>query len=204
MLNLKNKKSGITLVEVMVSMSILVMISLIVFVFQNDIYTFTSIFSETLTIQNKSVKTLKTITSEVRNLSYSSLGSYPIVEAEENSFVFYSDVDGDQLKERVRYFLDGDVLKKGVIKPTGIPLVYNSGDEVVIELLDNIVNGVIPIFQYYDDSYSGVGSSLEHPIQISSVRLLKMNLVIDYDVNNPPGAFSLTTQISMRNLKDNL
>jgi len=36
------------------------------------------------------------------------------------------------------------------------------------------------------------------------VRLVKITIVIDKDPQTPPGPMTLTTQISIRNLKDNL
>ena len=38
-------------------------------------------------------------------------------------------LDDDGLKEKIRYYLTGTTLKKGVIKPTGSPPVYLSANE---------------------------------------------------------------------------
>ena len=121
-----------------------------------------------------------------------------------SSFTFYSNVDDDSFKERVRYFLDGTTLKKGIIKPSGTPLTYNPADEAVSELIHGVANATTSIFSYYDKNYDGTNQALIEPIDIATVRLVKITIVTDKDPQTPPGPMTLTTQISIRNLKDNL
>lgn len=104
----------------------------------------------------------------------------------------------------MRYFQDGTVLKKGIIKPAGEPLSYNQADETIIEAIHDIANGATPIFTYYDTNYDGTTLPIEEPVDILDVRLLKITVLIDKNSSQPPGATSLITQVAMRNLKDNL
>ena len=46
-------------------------------------------------------------------------------------FIFYANIDSDTLYERVRFWVEGTILKKGVIKPTGVPLDYDLQNEDV-------------------------------------------------------------------------
>lgn len=200
----KKNNSGFSIIEVMVVIFIISLMSTVVAVFQKDIFSLDAVFSNSLVSQDQARRALKMMTSEIRPLSPSSVGAYPIVEVGQTSFIFYSDIDGDQLKERIRYFLDGAIFKKGIIKPLGNPLVYNPANEVISEIVRDVAIGTTQIFSYYDENYSGVTPPLAEPVNILSVRLVKITIVIDKDPNRSPGPITLTTQVSMRNLKDNL
>ena len=204
--NYKNYKSakGFSVIELLVGIFILTLIGIAVFMFQKDIFFLNRFLSGRLAAQDEVRRTFKTITAEVRQLSPSSLGAHPIAEANPTSFVFYSNIDGDTFKEKVRYFLDGTILKKGVIKPSGDPLSYNIADEIISEVVHDIANGATPIFSYYDTDYDGTTPPLGNPVDIPLVRLVKITVLIDQDPLRPPGVITLTTQVSMRNLKDNL
>jgi prepilin-type N-terminal cleavage/methylation domain-containing protein len=201
--NKQNIKTGFTLIEVMVVIFILALIGVAISNFQVNVFSLNKFLSGGLTAQDEARRALKTMTAEIRPLSPSSIGSYPIAQASPTSFTFYSDIDADALKERIRYFLDGATLKKGVIKPSGSPLTYNPANEQITELIHYVVNGATPIFSYYDKNYDGTTLSLSQPVDILMVRLVQVTIMINRDPSRA-GAITLTTQISMRNLKDNL
>jgi type II secretory pathway component PulJ len=197
-------KSGLSVIEVLVGIFILSLIGLAVYSFQKDVFSLNRIISGGLTAQDEARRSLKTMSAEIRTASPSSLGAYALVQTAPSSFTFYSNIDGDSFKERVRYFLEGTTLKKGVIKPSGSPLTYDPANEVITELIHDVANGTTSIFSYYDENYDGTTQPLAEPIDISAVRLVKITVVIDRDPTQPPGPMTLTTQINMRNLKDNL
>jgi hypothetical protein len=150
-------------------------------------------------------KAFVTMIAAIRTSSQSSSGAYAIDTASSTYFAFYSDLNGDGLKEKVRYYLSGKILKQGVIKPTGNPSVYNPANETITTLVNDVVNTAgQPIFYYYDDFYNGTSSAMSMPITIANVRLIKIDLLIDHDPIRPPAAQEFTTQVSIRNLKDNL
>lgn len=195
---------GFSLVEVLMAVAILTLVGVTIYTFQEDVFSFNRILTNGLTAQDEARRALRIMSAEIRTASPSSIGAYPIAEATNSSFTFYSNIGNDALKERIRYFLDGTVLKRGVIRSTGDPLTYNAASEVLVELVHGITNGVTPVFTYYDSSYDGTTLPLGTPINIALVRLVKVTLSIDPDLFQPPGATTLTTQISIRNLKDNL
>lgn len=202
--NRHNSKQGFTIIEILVSIFILTLIGLAVSSFAKDIFSLNRITSDSLTAQDETRRALKTMSAEIRTASPSSLGAYALAQSATSSFIFYSNIDEDSLKERVRYFLDGTTLKKGIIKPSGVPLTYNPVNEVISELTHNVANATTSIFSYYDKNYDGTTQPLVEPIDIATVRLVKITIMIDKDPQMPPGPMTLTTQISMRNLKDNL
>ncbi len=202
--HIRIKNKGFTLIEMLVTVAVFSIVALIVMSFARDVYYYDSVFSKGLTSYDEARKVLSPMTSEIRSASPSSLGSYAIEKADVNEFIFYSDIDNNGNKERIRYFLDGNILKKGVIKPTGSPLQYVSGSEVITNIITGVSNGATPIFTYYNSNYSGSGNPLVQPVSILEVRLVKINIMIDIDPNRPPAPIVVTTQVSIRNLKDNL
>ena len=199
-----NSKSGFFVIEVLVGIFIILLIGLAVYSFQKDIFSLNRTISGSLAAQDETRRALKSMSAEIRTASPSSLGAYALSQIATSSFTFYSNIDGDSFKERVRYFTDGSTLKKGVIKPSGTPLTYNPANEVISELTHDVANTVTSIFSYYDANYDGTIQPLAEPIDIAAVRLVKITIVIDKDPQAPPEPIVLTTQISMRNLKDNL
>lgn len=200
----ENFLAGFTLIEILVTMAIFSLIMGAVGLFARDIFYYNNIFSGGLTSYDDAKKILQPITSEIRSASPSSLGAYSIEIADNTNFVFYSDIINNGLKERVRYFLSGTNLMRGVIIPSGNPLKYLSNSETVSEIVHNIRNGSTPIFTYYDTNYNGSTSSLPIPVSVLSIRLVKITLIIDADPNRPPLPITVTTEANIRNLKDNL
>ena len=195
---------GFSLIELMVSIFVISLIGISVGGLQKSIFSMNRFFADTLSAQQEARTALKIMSAEIRTAGKSSVGSFPIVPpATATSFIFYSNIDNDSLKERVRYFLDGSMLKKGVIKPTGNPLTYNIANEVITTLMRNIVNGATPVFTYYDTNYDGTTPPIGDPVDVNAVRLVKVTFMIDKDIPQPPSALTIITQISLRNLKSN-
>lgn len=201
---IKKQQSGFSIVEFLVAMFILILMGLTIFYFQKDVFSFNGIISGVLNAQDETRRALKIMTAEIRTASPSSIGAYPVSEAATSSFIFYSNINSDSYKERVRYFLEGTTLKKGVINPSGSPLTYNPANETVSELVHDIANAATPIFSYYDENYDGTTQPLAEPINASEVLLVKITIIIDKNSARPPSPITMTTQISMRNIKDNL
>lgn len=196
---------GLTLVEVLVSISIMVLIGLAIANFSRDIFSYNSSLQSNLTVQLDARKVLRTAITELRSSSQSSLGGYPISQAGTSSLTFYSNIDTDSDRERLRYFLQGNTLMRGVIHPTGTQLTYNTNNETFDTVVRDIINGTsTPIFTYFDQDYTGTSSPLTQPVNISSIRMVKIHVIVDRDPNRSPIPITVMTQGTLRNLKDNL
>lgn len=198
------KKRGITLVEVIIATGIFSMVVVLAGKFASDVLVLNSVNQSRFSAEQDSRKVLRPMITEIRSASQSSIGSYPIEQAGTSSLVFYSDVDDDGIKEKVRYFLQNGSLKRGEITPTGSPFVYSSAGEEFVTLIENVISTTTPIFYYYDTSYTGTSSPLSMPAVISSIRLVKIKITIDKNPNALPGPITVEGQVSIRNLKDNL
>ncbi len=202
-MTVKNKQLGFTLIEVLVGLFVLGLLAVSVGAFQKNIFFLEGFSRGSLIAQQEGRNAIKEMTKEIRSISSSSTGTYPIDTASQNSFTFYSDIDDDGLKERVRYFLDGTILKKGVLKPVGDPVVYDDNNEVVTDFVRDVIN-TNPIFSYYDSNYDGLTPPMTYPIDLASIRLVKIELTIDKNGSRAPSPMTFTFQVTMRNLKDNL
>ncbi len=192
---------GFTVVEVMISLAIFVFIIGALTLLSRNLWQYNSFLSSGLNTADATKNILKTMTAEIRTASSGSNGGYAINQASVSSFTFYADTDNDGLKEKIRYFIDGTVLKKGIIVPTGSPLDYTQTEKITT-LASNITN--TNIFEYYDTNYDGTTPPLSSPINVAAVRLVKITVTIDEDPNRSPGPSTISTQVSIRNLKDNL
>ncbi|MEK7140524.1 MAG: hypothetical protein AAB815_01940 [Patescibacteria group bacterium] len=199
----RNKKGGgFSIVEVLFGISIFVVIVLALTMFSRNTWLYNSFVTGGLSNVDNIRQALKTMTAEIRTASTAETGAYVISQATTTTFTFYSDIDSDQIKEKVRYFLDSGQLKKGLIEPTGSPLTYNPANEVISTLIYNVTNA--STFEFYDKNYDGTTAPLSAPVDVASVRLIKINVAIDKDPNHAPVTNTFSTQVSIRNLKDNL
>lgn len=197
-------KKGFTLVESLIAVAIFSSVVVAVGAFQRDVFFFNDILQTGLNNITEARKVLRPFVGEVRGAQPSNLGASAIQSAEEKSFIFFTDLNADGLKERVRYFVDGDTFKKGVIVPTGNPFVYNQNNEKITNVVNDVINEDTK-FYYYGSNYNGTEQTppLNFPVSPSDVRLVKVDLTIDTNPNRAPGRMTITTQATIRNLKDN-
>ena len=148
---------------------------------------------------NEAQRGIETMVKEIREARGGDDGSYIIEKADDFQFIFYSDIDKDELTERVRYFIEGTDFKKEVIKPQGFPISYPEENKETF-ILSQYVRNTPPIFQYFD----GCGKKLlPLPARLKDTKLMKVYLVVNIDLNRPPDEFALESSVQIRNLKQN-
>lgn len=195
---------GYSMAEIVVVLAILGVFIGVVGKFQKDYVGFSRVFNNELNLADDARKILRPMANEVRSMSPAANGAYAIESAATSSFVFFSDISGDAKTERVRYFLSGTTLKKGVKTASGNPSVY--GTESITDVVSGIRNGSSAIFEYYDTNYTGSSTStpLTYPMSTDSIRLVKITFIIDAIATDAISSTTVSTQVSLRNLKDNL
>lgn len=189
------KNKGFTLIEAVISIAIFSVVVVVIGSFQRDVFFFNDILQTGLTNITEARKVLRPFVHEVRAAQPSNLGAFAITEANSTSFAFYSDIDNDGVRERVRYFLDGNTFKKGIIEPDEDTFVYNEEDEEIIKVVNDVVESETT-FSYFDSNYN----TTETP---TDVRLVRIDLTIDSNPDRAPSLLTITTQATIRNLKDN-
>ncbi len=201
----KNYTKGITLVELLVVLALFSLLIIGISTFQRNIYVFNRFANDSLvTIQDGRI-IIRVMVREMRSMSQANNGAYSIAQAATNTFTFFSDTNSDGLKEQIRYFINGTTLRKGSITPSGSPLSYNPNNEVFLTIASNVKNSTsTPLFDYHDSNYAGTSTPLALPANITDIHLVKINLLLDVDPNRAPTPRLYTSQVSLRNLKDNL
>ena len=199
-INLKctRKGAGFTLTETIIAIAIFIVVILAITVFifyfyKTNIYNF-----QQISAINSARRGMETVVREIRETTYSDTGSYPVVEAQDQSFTFYSDIDKDEKVERIRYFLDGSDLKRGELEATGDSPKYEDENEIVTVLSDKVRNGEGDVFTYYDKD----NNEVEELEEITAIRLVEISLIVNIDPNRPPDEFTLKSSAQLRNLKE--
>ncbi len=196
--------AGFSLIEVLVAIGIFaLLVASITAIFLNSTRAKDIIFEQLLT-QSEGRRAVINFINDVRRANYSSIGAYPLQTAGTSTIVFYSDIDGDTLRERIRYFTSSTILERGVIKPTGTPLSYPTSSEVVTAVAHSVAN-TSSVFYYYDQNYAGASTStpLSQPVNVMAVRLVEIRLVLERDPFKSPVPLYVQTKTEIRNLKSN-
>jgi prepilin-type N-terminal cleavage/methylation domain-containing protein len=200
------KQKGFSLIEVLVTLSVFIVLIFGASIMLNNIFVNSNQRLLSMNNIDQARMAMATFTNEIRNATTGSDGSYPINQANDSQIVFYSNFkSGNAAIKRIRYYVSGDILYKGVVWPTGSPLTYNLSSELVNPVVAGITNGGVPAFFYYNGDYDGNGNALSQPININQVRFIKINLmVLKQTVPKDTSAFSIVAGAAIRSVKDNL
>lgn len=200
---IKNKQ-GFTLLELLVAMGIFALISMALAWILIYGLRYNRVIWDQLQSQADGRRVAQSVVDQVRKAEESSLGGYPLIIAGENELAFYANIDKDSLRERVRFWLDGMTIKKGVIKPDGNPLSYDQS-ELVVEIAHDVANQSqgLPLFLYYDENYDGTGAALVQPVEITAVRAIRLQLEVERDPLVSPAPLRVESVVQVRNLKTN-
>ena len=150
----KSDSGGFTLIELIVSLALVSAVLLAIGKFQSDAFQFNQIFSRQVRLRTDARRVLSEMVDEIRMMTISEEGVYPLLLAQDTAVTFYADYDNDGIVERIRYFASDGKLWKGTLEPTGNPLTYNDANEVVEEKL-SFVQTTTPIFQFFDGNFQG-------------------------------------------------
>lgn len=193
---------GLTLLEVVIVLGIIGIIGTIVYQF---VVSGNRIFVQSrdqALAQDTLRKAIDSIAQELREAQTADNGAYLLEGGNAQFITFYSDIDDDNERERVRYFIEGTNFKKGVIEPSGAPAQYPLENETITTVVSDIRNQ--DIFTYYDENYTGSEASLPLPLNISQVKLVHLRFDADVNPSQPPPPITLETSVMIRNLKTNL
>ena len=198
-------RAGFTLIEIIISIGILSGIIFMVSMFSLDVFNFQIFFSDVFIAQQEISLTLTEMGVQVRSIGPSDNGSYPIESASSTAIVFYSDINGDNAFERVRYFVSGNILRRGVIEPTGNPATYPLAGESTRDVVSNIIlppTASQSLFLYYDKNYTGAQAPMSEPIDVNQVRLIKATITTDKTPQNIQGRVDYFSTMMIRNLRN--
>ena len=189
---------GMTLVETVVwvsitSMIMLAIVSSVQAFYRTNTYTVEQGFAIT-----SAQRGIESMIKTIREAAHSSNGAYPVIAMATSSFSFYADVDDDPFIERVRFFVQGHSLMRGVIDPSGDPPVYTNPETLttVSDFVRNTEQSV-SMFQYYDVT----GALMTDLTHVPAARFVQVTVVVNINPYRLPNQFTLRSTASLRNLK---
>ena len=187
--------------EIVIAIGIFAGVVFIIGMFIKSVFDYQLLFTQQLSAQQEIEQTFGMMLPEMRSMVPSVIGGYAIMQASSTSLTFFTDLDANGSADQVRYFLDGTTLRKGIIRPSGNPPIYDAAQEVISDVAHSVVPGT-PIFSYYDAQYTGSEPALTEPIQLSDIRLIGVTL----SLRDPNKAVPVTAHIEIvpRNLRTNL
>jgi len=188
--------SGFTLIESIVfiaifTMAITAVSGFLIYFYRGNTY----VIQQAFAIESAR-KGIELMTREIREATFSDVGTYPVINPQDQSFAFYSDVDRDNKIEKIRYFLEDTNFKRGEIEAVGDPLIYRSVDEIIVIVSDYVRNDTEEVFTYFNAS----STEITDLSQLTDIRLVKTNLVVNIEPNREPGEFTLRSSAQLRNL----
>ena len=197
---------GFTLIEVVFTMAILA-------IFITGLASLDRLFGDSqvvLTLSTQSFNEasigIEALVRELRTAKYADNGAYPLELANDQEIIFYSNIDADPQIERVRYYLTGNQLNRGITQPTGTPAQYISANEQVNLVINHIQNNTNPIFYYYNGDWPAdtTHNPLPAPARLADTKLIRVALTVNPKPSRPQAQFSLESSAQIRNLKTNL
>ncbi len=192
---------GITFIEslIWVAVFMIAMMALIVSLlsfYRANVYTLEQ--AQAVSDARRSVEGL---VQTIREADYSGQGAYPLVAIATSSVTFYADVDQDPHTERVRYFLDGSSLKRGIVDPVGDPPAYTAAEEVttVSPYIRNVLQQV-DMFHFYD----AAGAEVTNMTQVTDVRFVRMDIIVNVSPDRLPNELTVRSSATLRNITHEL
>jgi len=203
---MKLNNHGFTLLETFIALAIFIVALTIVTSFIAKNYQASTFGQE----QNEAIENarqgVETMIEEIRESGQSEEGGYLILENQEQSLKFYSDIDKDGILEQIHYSLDDTDFIKGVIEPTPQG-EYLEDNKVETVLSQYVQNGIHPIFTYYNENYPVDMTDNPIPYEpsyIDDIKLIDIYLEVNVDPDRAPANYILRSKSQIRTLKDNL
>ncbi len=204
----KNKKRGFTLIETLVVLGIFILAlgavnGFLIYAYRAKDFS----LAQALAIDSAR-NGINKLTEELREAIQSDSGTYLLESGQNFEIIFYSDIDKNDQVERVRYFLEDEELKKGVIEPSGTPVDY-SGPEKIKIVSDYVKNtSSIPLFYFYDQAYAGKETDLPliTPVTgdlLDEITLIGFKMEIDVNPERGPKILDIESKVQLRNTKQN-
>ena len=194
------KKTGFSLIEVLISISIFLIISIISYNFIATGFRTSRFESEQATAIQEARKAMETIEKNIKMANDASDGSYAIEKAQSQELIIYSDIieDSNNFTEKIKFFIDTNTneLKKIITEYNPIDQLYNS--TISTTTISKYANNQLePLFHYYNNN--GTATTI-----INEIRRIKFSIKINVTPTIAPNDYYLESDITLRNLKDNL
>jgi type II secretory pathway pseudopilin PulG len=195
-----NSVRGFTLVEMLVIIALFVILTGVVFESIVTFYRFNGYTIAQAYQVDHARRGVESMVRDLREMTFSDTGTFPLAVKENNRVGFYSDIDRDSSVEYVEYTLSSTTLYKKIYSATGTPPVYGTTPESTTTISEYVQNNVqnIPIFVYYTDT----GIPAVATTTVTDIRYVQVSVIVNIDMVRDPGQYMLRSSASLRNLKE--
>jgi type II secretory pathway pseudopilin PulG len=200
-----NKKKGISLVDTLIAITIFsfLMISVGIMVV-HFMRTQTDTLQQIRSASEARIA-IKRLSRSLTNMSNGADGSFPVVSANDDELVYYSDLDGDLVTERIRYYVADQIIREEILFFDSTSQTYTQTGKQDKYIIGSVINTAAePLFLYYQKGYDGLNTpetyQLTEPINIAQINSVEINLMVNVDPANNPDTFNIKEHINLRNL----
>ncbi len=196
---LRRNEAGFTIIELMVSLTILGIVSGAIYMF------FNSSFISYLNLQ-ENASAFTGLASQSQRIANVVRGSTDVISADAQELQIYSYFSpGDAYVSLVRYYknpegtqLLADVTPMTSNPPVGTPL---TNQKTTYRIIENFKTANTPLFEYLDSA----GANLTLPItDLYTIKGVRINLAVPAKSPTPDTKTSVSVSVSLRNRKTNL
>ncbi len=196
------KEKGWTMVELLFVMSIFAVILAGIFqLFQWATDSWRRSYYATLA-REEATRALQRMSKDLREAT--PINDDPaLYYANSQQLIFFSNVDSDSEPEKVEYILSGSDLLRKVTQPdsTQTPYTYNNNTPEVTTLTSYCRNNSNePLFIYYASTTQTLTSVPLSSADLENVKIIKIQLKIDVNLQQPPAAKFWTVEVTLRNV----
>lgn len=189
----KSTKSGFTIIEIVIAISILGIITLLFNNYISQSYKTIKFIEEFNDAVENAKRGMRIMSQELREINVAETGAFYFEIANDYEIVFYSDVDADGQTEKIRYFLNGRNLTKEITEPdyTG-----TANASIISQYVENQTMAIPQkIFTYLDENNQPLD-----PINLNNIKLIKIHLEINVTPERAPNNYVIDTNVYLRNL----
>ncbi|MCL5407535.1 MAG: prepilin-type N-terminal cleavage/methylation domain-containing protein [Patescibacteria group bacterium] len=189
------KYDGFSLMELMVTITILILMSTAFMVLFSNGY-------KTYRYNREMIGSAEQAAIGIRAFEKTARGATNITEAANNllTFLAYQKGDNYPAPSKISFYLTGASFYKSVIPPTpsGSTYIYQDADKVVTLITDHVSSQ--NMFSYYNEA----GTLLSMPPAKEAIKMINFSITIDLDPAQAPNGVNQSTKVELRNLKTNL
>ncbi len=189
---------GISLVETVITIGIAVFALITIGTFTLSFYRNHAYAIEQSFAVNSARKGVDRMVRDIREASFSDEGGFPVVSIGAYEIVFFSDIDRDDMIERVRFSLDNGLLLRGQADSTGTPPEYPVSDDMESIVSDYVRNEEYghAMLRYYDEE----GDEIIDYDLVTDVAFVTIDLMVNINPDRLPHDFILKSSASLRNV----
>jgi len=196
---IKNKIGGFTLIETLVAVAVFTILMFAVNAIFLSLYKQQNVDVSMIERASRAGRVLENMGKELREMGRGEDGSFSLAVTESQELSFFSDVNSDDISEKITYRLNGTDLEKIIVLP-GDDSSYSGEGELTVAC-EGVQNGAEPIFEYYDNSYSGNEDPMLYPVRILDVKIIGINLDVNTNNSRLSDPLNIDTKVQLRNLK---